>query len=325
MDVTTAFLNGELHEEVYMAQPEGYAVKGKTDLVCRLKKSLYGLKQSPRCWNSALNSHLKNMGFVQATGDPCIYLATEGEMFLIAVYVDDILLAGKTQERMTEVKQALSRQFEVKDMGALHYFLGVKFIQDQTTGNVWMGQQSYTEKILKRYGMQDCKTIRTLVDTSTKLVKAKDEDTFVDQAQYQSAVGSLLYLSAATRPDITYAVGNVAKFCAKPTKQHWMAVKRIFRYLKGTQKYGLLFKTSTDKDCVGFSDTDWGGDLDDRKSTSGYVFQIGGTNWWNSHKLACVALSTAEAEYIALASTAQESVWLQQLLADITTEENGHL
>ena len=321
MDVTTAFLNGELHEEVYMAQPEGYAVKGKTDLVCRLKKSLYGLKQSPRCWNSALNSHLKNMGFVQATGDPCIYLATEGEMFLIAVYVDDILLAGKTQERMTEVKQALSRQFEVKDMGALHYFLGVKFIQDQTTGNVWMGQQSYTEKILKRYGMQDCKTIRTLVDTSTKLVKAKDEDTFVDQAQYQSAVGSLLYLSAATRPDITYAVGNVAKFCAKPTKQHWMAVKRIFRYLKGTQKYGLLFKTSTDKDCVGFSDTDWGGDLDDRKSTSGYVFQIGGTAVsWRSKKQACVALSTAEVEYIALASTAQESVWLQQLLADIKKE-----
>ena len=220
MDVTTAFLNGELQEEVYMAQPEGYAVKGKTDLVCRLKKSLYGLKQSPRCWNSALNSHLKNMGFVQATGDPCIYMATEGEMFLIAVYVDDILLAGKTQKRMTEVKQALSRQFEVKDMGALHYFLGVKFIQDQTTGYVWMGQQSYTENILKRYGMQDCKTIRTPVDTSTKLVKAKDEDTFVDQAQYQSAVGSLLYLSAATRPDITYAVGNVAKFCAKPTKQH---------------------------------------------------------------------------------------------------------
>ncbi len=91
-------LNGQLQEEVYMAQPEGYAVKGKTDLVCRLKKSLYGLKQSPRCWNSALNSHLKNMGFVQATGDPCIYMATEGEMFLIAVYVDDILLAGKTQE-----------------------------------------------------------------------------------------------------------------------------------------------------------------------------------------------------------------------------------
>lgn len=131
-------------------------------------------------------------------------------------------------------------------------------------------------------------------------------------------MGSLLYLSTATRPDITYAVSNVAKFCAKPTKQHWIAVKRILRYLKGTQKYGLLFKTSTEKDCVGFSDADWGGDLDDRKSTSGYVFQIGGTAIsWRSKKQACVALSTAEAEYIALA---QESVWLQQLLADIKKE-----
>ena len=322
MDVTTAFLNGELHEEVYMKQPEGFAVRGKEGLVCRLRKSIYGLKQSPRYWNSALDIHLKKMGFVQTAGDPCLYMAAEGEIFLIAVYVDDILLAGKSDEKMTAVKQALSQQFTVKDMGELHYFLGLKVIQNHEAGSVWIGQQSYTENIFKRFGMEDSKTIRTPVDTSIKLVKAGDTDTCVDQQLYQSAVGSLLYLSIATRPDITYAVSNVAKFCAKPTKQHWVAVKRIFRYLRGTQTHGLLYSRSdSDKSVVGFSDADWGGDLDNRKSTSGYVFRIGGTAIsWRSKKQPCVALSTAEAEYIALASATQESLWLQQLLADLKKE-----
>ena len=317
MDVTTAFLNGELKEEVYMKQPEGYAIKGKENLVCKLKKSIYGLKQSPRCWNSALDCHLKKMGFKQAAGDPCIYMASEGEMFLIAVYVDDILLAGRSDERLTTVKQALSRKFQVKDMGKLHHFLGINVVQDYKNGSVWIGQELYTENILKRYGMEDAKPIQTPVDISTKLMKGGDEDTCVDQQLYQSAVGSLLYLSIVTRPDITYAVSNVAKFCAKPMKQHWVAVKRIFHYLKGTQKYGLLY-SKNDSNCVGFSDADWGGDLDDRKSTSGYVFQVGGTAIsWRSKKQACVALSTAEAEYIALAGTAQESLWLQQLFSDL--------
>lgn len=205
-------------------------------------------------------------------------------------------------------------------MGKLHYFLGVEAVQDPETGSVWLGQQSYTESILTRFGMQDAKPIRSPVDTSTKLVKGGDEDTCVDQQLYQSAVGSLLYLSTATRPDITYAVSNVAKFCAKPTQQHWVAVKRIFRYLRGTQNYGLLYSRSdSSKNCVGFSDADWGGDLCDRKSTSGY---IGGTAVsWRSKKQSCVALSTAEAEYIALASAAQESLWLQQLLADLNKEQ----
>ena len=171
--------------------------------------------------------------------------------------------------------------------------------------------------------MEDAKNIRTPVDISTKLTKeGNEEDTCVDQQLYQSTVGSLLYLSIATRPDITYAVSNVAKFCAKPTKQHWVAVKRIIQYLKGTQQYGLLYSKSDSNHCVGFSDADWGGDLDDRKSTSGYLFQVGGTAIsWRSKKQTCVALSTAEAEYIALASAAQEPLWLQELLADLKKED----
>ena len=128
MDVTTAFLNGELQEEVYMKQPEGFVAKSQEGLVCKLKRSIYDLKQSPRCWNSALDNHLKKTGFVQATGDPCLYMASEGEMFVVAVYVDDIVLAGRSDKWMAEVKKALAEQFEVKDMGELHYFGGVKII-----------------------------------------------------------------------------------------------------------------------------------------------------------------------------------------------------
>ena len=136
MDVTNAFLNSELNDEVYMKQPEGYVVKGKVSVVCKLKKSIYGLKQSPRCWNSVLDQFLKKIGFVQATSDPCLYIASEGELFLIAVYVDDIVLASSSDVRMKEVKQALSQKFQVKDFGELHHFLGVKVVQNQKNRTV---------------------------------------------------------------------------------------------------------------------------------------------------------------------------------------------
>ena len=161
------------------------------------------------------------------------------------------------------------------------------------------------------------KAVSTPVDLGTKLTKATDGEECIDQPMYQSAVGSLMYLSVSTRPDITYAVGNLARFCSKPTKAHWTAMKRVLRYLKGTVNYGIRYSQKSSSDCVGFSDADWAGDIDDRKSTSGYLFQIsGGPVAWKSKKQSCVALSTAEAEYVALSSAAQESVWLRQLISE---------
>ena len=209
MDVKTAFLNGELEEVVFMKQPEGFVVQGQEHLVCRLKKSIYGLKQSPRCWNLTLDRHLQKMGFVPTTSDPCLYVASEGEMFVISVYVDDIVLAGKSDRRMTEVKKALAMQFEVKDMGELHYFLGVKIVQDHQNGKVWIGQPAYTESMLHKYGMVDAKPVTTPVESRSKLVKTTEECETVDQVLYQSAVGTLLYLSVGTRSDITFAVSTV--------------------------------------------------------------------------------------------------------------------
>ena len=183
-----------------------------------------------------------------------------------------------------------------------------------------MGQSAYTERVLEKFKMSEAKPVGTPVDTSVKLTKSSEDSEAVNQSLYQSAVGSLLYLSIWTRPDITFAVSNVAKFCSKPSNEHWTAVKRIMRYLKGTMNYGLCYDKGKPGDCVGFSDSDWAGDINDRRSTSGYVFQICGTAVsWRSKKQSCVALSTAEAEYMALASAAQEAVWMRQLIDDLTT------
>lgn len=301
-----------------MKQPKGFLTQGQEHLVCKLKKSIYGLKQSPRCWNSALDSQLKKMGFVQTDSDPCIYRSSGEDMCIIGVYVDDIVLAGKSEKQLEETKQILAKRFDIKDMGKLHYFLGMKIVQNDQTGEVWVGQPAYTESLLQKFGMENAKPVNTPVDTSTKLVKATEDEDSVDQQLYQSAVGSLLYLSVGTRPDITYAVSNVAKFSSLPTKEHWSGVKRIMRYLKGTVNLGLFYNNKGSKKCIGYSDADWGGDLDDRKSTSGYLFQIGeGPVSWRSKKQTSVALSTAEAEYMALASAGQEAVWMRLLTAEL--------
>ena len=174
---------------------------------------------------------------------------------------------------MTEVNlSSLAKQFQVKDMGGLHYFLRVNIVQDNNTGEVCINQPAYAANLMQKFGMEHAKAINTPVDVSMKLIKASVEDKCLDQKCYQSAVGSLLYLSTTTTPDITYAVSNIAKFSANPTKLRWTAVKHIFRYLKGTLNYRLFFSREGSTDCVGFSDADWDGDHNDRKSISGYPF-----------------------------------------------------
>ena len=180
MDVSTAFLNGALAEEVYMKQPEGFTEKGKEHLVCRLNRSIYGLKQSPRCWNQEIDSQLKKMKFMPTASDPCVYVQDEaGELFFVAIYVDDIILGGRSEDRMKEVKQELSKQFEMTDLGTLHYFLGVKVVQDLPAGTLWIGQPSYTEKILQRHRMDECKPVSTPANPEVKLVAGDESDVHV--------------------------------------------------------------------------------------------------------------------------------------------------
>ena len=322
MDVKTAFLNGELNEEIYINQPEGFVVKGLEDHVCKLKRSIYGLKQSARCWNVELDSKLKDMGFKQCKSDPCIYIKEAKEGYcVIAVYVDDLIVGGESEKNIACTKKKISEKFEVTDMGALHYFLGVKVYQNPKTNEIWIGQPNFTKELLQKLQMSECKQVDTPIDPSIKLMKRTEEEEEFDKVKYQSAVGSLLYLSTRTRPDIAFAVGNTARYCAQPSPSHWSAVKRILRYLKGTTNLGLLYKPEDVSDLVGYSDADWAGDTNDRKSTSGYVYMMSGSAIsWRSKKQSCVALSTAEAEYIALSSATQEAMWLRQLLSSMLKE-----
>ena len=308
MDVATAFLNGNLEEDVFMEQPEGYR---ENNLVCKLKRSLYGLKQSPRCWNVVLDEHLQSIGFKQHQEDPCLYTATGGETVIVAVYVDDILVATQTKKKMDEIKGMIAKRFNVKDMGELQSFLGIQVKRD--SDGLFISQPGYTMKVLEKFGMEKCNPVATPVNVSVKLQK-DDGDEPVSKTLYQSAVGSLLYLSGWTRPDIAYAVSNVAKFASLPSKQHWIAVKHILRYIKGTLNHGIKYKKG-DGMLVGYSDASWASDINDRKSVSGYVCTLSGAPIsWRSKKQTTVALSTAEAEYIALAAAAQEVVWLRHLM-----------
>lgn len=230
VDVTTAFLNGTLEDEVYMQQPKGFECLGKEEFVCKLNKSIYGLKQSPRCWNSTLDSYLKELQFTQTASDPCIYYRkTENDMMFIGVYVDDLILAAKSEKQLKQVKESLSNKFDIKDLGELKYFLGMKVEQNKESGSMWIGQPAYTENLLKRLGMQDSKPTSTPVEVSSKLQPATSQAEPVNQTEYQSAIGGLMYLAVSTRPDIAFAVNNLARFNSKPQKEHWIALKRILR------------------------------------------------------------------------------------------------
>ena len=277
-------------------------------------------EESSRCWNTVLDSHLKRMGFLQSQSD---YVTGEGEdTFYIGVYVDDIILAGKDKSRMEEVKRELSSKFDIKDLGLLSYFLGMSVVQKLEEKMTWMGQPAYVQKLLLNTGMSDCKPVKTPVDPGQRLVKASEDEEALDQSLYQSVVGSLMYLATCTRPDIAYAVGMLARFSSKPNRSHWIAVKRVLRYLRGTSDLGILYRG--DSGILGYSDADWAGDPDDRKSTSGYMFLIAeGPVSWKSRKQSTVALSTAEAEYVALSTAVQECVWMRRLLSELGNQPDG--
>ena len=267
MDVKTAFLNGELEEEIYMEQPEGYQVPGKEDKVCRLKKSLYGLKQSPRCWNRAFTEEMKKQNFRQSQADTCIFIK-EGsqasnikEITIIAVYVDDLIIITPNQNEMDEIKGHLSKAFKMKDMGSLHYCLGVNI--EQTKDGLRLSQKQYIMKVIERYGLQDANPVSTPMDLNVKHVADDGYSKAEDKTQYQSVIGSLLYAAIATRPDISHAV-DLSKFNSAPTEAHLTAAKRIIRYLKGTINTSIQYRKTGNLEVIGYSDADWANDMEHR-------------------------------------------------------------
>ena len=325
MDVKTAFLNGSLDCEIYMSQPEGFVHPDRPNHVCKLKKSIYGLKQSARCWNTTLDEYLKSVGYHKSNADGCIYVKSVKEandrisFVILGVYVDDIIPVSNNPVLLKAEKAALCERFEMIDQGEIHYLLGMSIKRDRECRTLTISQANYVERVLRKFGMENCKPVSTPLDPGRKFQQLSQGDEPFNVQTYQQAIGCLTYVSTATRPDVAAAVGVLSQYMSRPSKEHWIGVKRVMRYLKGTLMYGLKFYAHEEEpELFGYSDADWAGDVDTQRPTSGYVFQIGSsTISWSSKKQATVAKSSTEAEYVALSSATQEAVWLRSLMGDL--------
>ena len=324
MDVKCAFLNGPLDEEVYVKQPVGFVKHDEERKVYRLHKALYGLKQAPRAWNKKIDSFLREKEFVKCTTEHGVYVRrSKSKLLILCLYVDDLLITGSCKSEIEDFKVDLSKEFEMSDLGEISYFLGIEFYK--SSRGLMMHQRRYAGEILKRFEMEECNSTSTPAEPRLQLSKDADEDD-VDPTQYRRLIGSLRYL-CHTRPDLAYSVGMVSRFMQKPKVSHLAAVKRILRYLKGTFDYGILFPAvDKGKECklVGYTDSSWCSDAEDRKSTAGYVFMLGGaTIAWSSRKEPVVALSSCEAEYIAASLCACQATWMVNLVEEITGKNHG--
>lgn len=321
MDAVTAYLNGDLNERIYMSQPIGY--DDNSGRVCRLRKSIYGLKQSGRAWNEKLNRVLIDIGLKRGDVDQCIYhRISENKMIFLTIYVDDVLIFTNDIDQLNHVKRELSKNFKMTDMGIATSILGIRLTRDATKHTITIDQSQYIADVLERFGMDQSKPISTPVDTnqqvSAKMCPSTENDVQeMSKIPYMQAIGSLLFAAQITRPDICFAVNLLSRYGANPGKAHWTAVKRVMRYLKGTINKGLTY-TKDDSEVTGFCDADWASDLDQRRSTTGYVFKFqGGAISWATKRQKTVALSTTESELMSMVAAIQESIWLKRFECEL--------
>jgi hypothetical protein len=316
LDVKTAFLNGELEEEIYMQQPQGYE-QGGPNVVCRLKRTLYGLRQAPRAWHMRLKEELGLLGFEASEADAALFSGiVDGERVYLVVWVDDILIAASGVERATKVKAHLAKKFDVRDLGEASYFLGMELTRDREARTLKLTQRKLTGELIERYGLSSARARSVPLETGEKLTK-DGEPLDTERFPYSELVGSLLYLSVCTRPDIAQAVGALARYMSAPTEAHWRAAVGVVRYLVGTATEGVAFGGSKEE-LVGFCDADYAGDVDSRRSTTGYVFlMFGGAVSWSSRLQPTVAASTVEAEYMSAGQAVKEALWFRKLARDL--------
>ena len=313
-----------------MRQPDGYVNEEYPDYVCKLKKSIYGLKQSARCWKTAIGTFLKSSGYKQMKSDSCLYMKSIRDrngvikFVILLIYVDDILLFANETSMLNEEKKLIGSKFKIDDMGEVKYILGMLINRNRERGKMTIRQPKYLEGILKRFGMEQCKPVSTPLEPGKHFLELPDDENPTNINEYQKLIGYLTYVATATRPDLASAVGRLLKYMSRPSDEHWKGAKRILRYIKGTINYGLVFDgRSTRCSLIGYSDADWANDVDTRRSTSGYVFQINGsTVSWSSKRQSCVTRSSTEAEYVALSHATQEVVWLRRLLNDIGEKQD---
>lgn len=321
MDAVTAFLNGELQEDVYMRQPKGF--EDGTNRVCKLRKSLYGLKQSSRVWNVRLNKTLLKFGLTRSKVDPCVYFLKSGtKIIIVAIYVDDVLIFTNDTSLENRLKDELCSAFEMKDLGDASSVLGVRITRNDDDNSISIDQSHYIAEILKRFGMADCNPVSTPIDPNQKISSKmcpteQHEKEEMSKKPYMQAIGSLLFAAQITRPDISYAVNLLSRYGTNPGKAHWAAIKRVFRYLSGTIGKKLVYEHKP-TEILGYCDADYAGNLDTRQTTTGYVFLFQEAALsWASKLQKRITLSSTESEYIAMVSASKESIWLKQLQLEL--------
>ena len=317
VDIKTAFLHGELEEEIYIEQPEGYK-EGPPGTACKLNKSLYGLKQAPRAWFNRLNKELEIYGFKSSVADPSLFTLHQktGNVYLL-VYVDDILIAGKDLGIVSNMKQRLLKSFHGRDLGEITSFLGINISRNRATKELKIDQNGMIKDIIKQFGMEDAKSKSTPMSTSLKLTKDEGDTLDKEKYPYGTLVGKLMFLAVATRPDLAYTVSALTRFMANPTTVHWQVAKGVVRYLAQTPERGITYRGSS-TELKAYCDADYAGDIDTRKSTTGYVFMMnGGAISWNSKRQPTVAVSTTETEYMAAAAAVKEGLWMRKLLESL--------
>ena len=333
-DVVSAFTIPVMEDEVYMKQPPGFVVKGSEELVLRLRKGLYGTKQASRLWYREVNKAMVGLGFERSTADHCIFVMHRKGLtpVILAAYVDDLYLLCDNDALREKIKGILGESYELTDMGWLKWSLGMRVTRDDTSGSISLDQSMYIADLLEEFGMQSCLPVSTpsLVGqylSDDMCPQPADQAELGDMPKrYRQLCGGLMFLTTQTRPDIAQAVHRLCRFMSNPGKGHWNAAKRVLRYLKGTQNLGIKFSgrgSGSTPTLVGYSDSDFANDPDTRRSVTGnVVFLFGGPISWSSKLQRTVALSTAEAEYMALTEICKEMIWLRRLLKDIEWDQS---
>ncbi|GLI71559.1 hypothetical protein VaNZ11_016806 [Volvox africanus] len=316
LDVSTAFLNGDL-KEIWMKQPQGYN-SDMPGAACRLIKSIYGLKQASRCWYDKLCEKFAEIGLRPAKADQAMFTKVEeGEQVYVLVHVDDMCIAAREMKTIKKIKEEIGRMFKVRDLGEISTFLGME-VRRCDDGDITLSQSRYVDRILEKHGMKDAKPRVIPVAVGAKLGMEDESEMLTDPTPYRALVGELNYLAVSTRPDLGFALSILSRHMAKPSKMDMGVAKGVLLYVAGTKELGLRFKKEEVENIDGYCDSDWAGDKESRRSTTGYVFRINGTAVsWSSQLQRTVATSSVEAEYQALSAAVREALWLNKLCGDM--------